>query len=249
MKNNYRIRNFTLIELLVVIAIIAILASMLLPALNKAREKAKSLTCVNNQKQLGMGVMLYADDNNGYEPSLYCKYTGETSSKTWIVRLLEGGYIGKKDNAASYMQKPRGSVMVCPTFAPFNYGADYDSTKSYGLLTKRKIGNSYLDAPYPAGSNWMVGAFRISAIPSPSEVVVFGDSVKLSSGIPDSQCYYIYNYSTSTSARLLHARHSNNSANIFFADGHAVSVLSAKIPQYHVAHFKGKDSGIYIPGI
>src|SRR5436190_2622761 len=71
---------FTLIELLVVIGIIAILASLLLPALARAKEAGKRITCVNDLRQLGLSVVMYADDHDGYYPMRQGPWQGDVKS-------------------------------------------------------------------------------------------------------------------------------------------------------------------------
>ena len=92
---------FTLIELLVVVAIIAILASMLLPALNKARVKAHQTACMNNLKQINMALMQYTNDCGDYYP----RSAFSSTSDPWTGWLIRGKYIAgyRENNSGSYI--------------------------------------------------------------------------------------------------------------------------------------------------
>ncbi len=205
--------RFTLIELLVVIAIIAILASMLLPALKQAREAANISLCTGNQKQVMTAFITYSNDNAGYIPLWY----NSVIKKTWSQSLMLNDYL------PSY-QDGKACVLSCPTLDPSSmFPGDMYTAYSYGLFTNKKIN------PVP-GTGTDTDNIRLSVINRTFPVLV--DSVH---SVGTQKQWYHWHPTANNSGKVLHLRHRKH-ANAGFADG-SVEKIGEEYPQQY--RFRG----------
>lgn len=215
---SFTVKYFTLIELLVVVAIIGILASLLLPALNKAREKAKAIQCASNLKQIGLGARSYASDNDDYT----IPYQVDAATAIYWVSVLNP-YIGGKRGiikADTNMDKV-SKTLFCPSQTHALLDAWGHKIIGYGVVRTADANSHTMHGSAPAKL-----AIKYIRLRQPSATIDYLEANEaLGRG-----CYnYVLCRGCYPNSVLNISQRHNANVNILYADGHVGTLSYIKL--------------------
>ena len=242
--------RFTLIELLIVIAIIAILAALLLPSLNSAREKGRGIRCLNNEKMIGTAVSFYLNDFSLYVVTTWVYSTPARMMQDWEFvmgsRYLNGAWY-EDASAGPWINngKPESwAVFTCPSgvapSCPSHVG--YRSRNHYAMLRDMLPNGKYPVSRYrKPSSTYLLAEVDHGSRSTPFSTHSWAKTYRFPSpivGLPCSKC----GYSILFTSYQIGSNH-RNAANILYLDGHAAMKSSFKGKLGQAAELSYVDHG------